>query len=252
MLSYGVGYAAYANAYLIFILPHSIITVSVMTGLLPRLSGAGRRRRPARRAGLAVGGLAADRGRHRARGRGAWSRSGRTSPACCTPARRCDRRPLHRPGHRGLRPRPAGVLGAVHRPARLLRLRGHPHPVPAAGGHRGHQRRCSRWARTPCSRCAGGWSASRWPTADLPGRPGAVHVGAPPPDRRAGRPRRGPPLRAAAGGRRARRVAGVGGGLAGGQGSATASSARRSHWPPEGWCSCSGTSARPAPCTSAS
>jgi putative peptidoglycan lipid II flippase len=39
VLSYGVGYAAYANAYLIFILPHSIITVSVMTGLLPRLSG---------------------------------------------------------------------------------------------------------------------------------------------------------------------------------------------------------------------
>ena len=34
-LSYGVGYAAYANAYLIFILPHSIITVSVVTGLLP-------------------------------------------------------------------------------------------------------------------------------------------------------------------------------------------------------------------------
>jgi putative peptidoglycan lipid II flippase len=38
-LPYGVGYGAYATAYLIFILPHSIITVSVMTGLLPRLSG---------------------------------------------------------------------------------------------------------------------------------------------------------------------------------------------------------------------
>ena len=37
-LAYGVGYAAYANAYLIFILPHSIITVSIVTGLLPRLS----------------------------------------------------------------------------------------------------------------------------------------------------------------------------------------------------------------------
>ena len=48
--SYGVGYAAYANAYLIFILPHSIITVSVMTGLLPRMSRAGGRRRPGRRA----------------------------------------------------------------------------------------------------------------------------------------------------------------------------------------------------------
>jgi putative peptidoglycan lipid II flippase len=38
VLPYGVGYGAYATAYLIFILPHSIITVSVMTGLLPRLS----------------------------------------------------------------------------------------------------------------------------------------------------------------------------------------------------------------------
>jgi putative peptidoglycan lipid II flippase len=37
-LGYGVGYVAYANAYLIFVLPHSIITVSVMTGLLPRMS----------------------------------------------------------------------------------------------------------------------------------------------------------------------------------------------------------------------
>ena len=35
---YGVGFTAYANAYLIFILPHSIITVSVVTGLLPRMS----------------------------------------------------------------------------------------------------------------------------------------------------------------------------------------------------------------------
>jgi putative peptidoglycan lipid II flippase len=37
-LGYGVGYTPYATAYLIFILPHSIITVSVMTGLLPRMS----------------------------------------------------------------------------------------------------------------------------------------------------------------------------------------------------------------------
>ncbi len=34
----GVGFFAYSNAYLIFVLPHSIITVSVMTGLLPRMS----------------------------------------------------------------------------------------------------------------------------------------------------------------------------------------------------------------------
>jgi putative peptidoglycan lipid II flippase len=37
-LPYGVGFGTYATAYLIFILPHSIITVSMMTGLLPRLS----------------------------------------------------------------------------------------------------------------------------------------------------------------------------------------------------------------------
>ena len=34
----GVGFTPYANAYLILILPHSIITVSVVTALLPRLS----------------------------------------------------------------------------------------------------------------------------------------------------------------------------------------------------------------------
>lgn len=37
-LTFGVGYVAYAAAYLVFILPHSIITVSVVTGLLPRMS----------------------------------------------------------------------------------------------------------------------------------------------------------------------------------------------------------------------
>jgi putative peptidoglycan lipid II flippase len=38
VLDYGVGYGAYATAYLIFVLPHSVITVSVMTGVLPRMS----------------------------------------------------------------------------------------------------------------------------------------------------------------------------------------------------------------------
>ena len=37
-LDYGVGFTAYSYAYLIFILPHSIITVSVVTGVLPQLS----------------------------------------------------------------------------------------------------------------------------------------------------------------------------------------------------------------------
>lgn len=38
VLDYGVGFLAYSSAYLIFILPHSIITVSVVTGVLPQLS----------------------------------------------------------------------------------------------------------------------------------------------------------------------------------------------------------------------
>ncbi|MFM8844256.1 MAG: murein biosynthesis integral membrane protein MurJ [Actinomycetota bacterium] len=37
-LTYGVGYTPYANAYLIFLLPHSIVTISIVTALLPRLS----------------------------------------------------------------------------------------------------------------------------------------------------------------------------------------------------------------------
>lgn len=38
-LGYGAGPAAYNNAYLIFVLPHSILTVSVVTALLPGLAG---------------------------------------------------------------------------------------------------------------------------------------------------------------------------------------------------------------------
>ena len=38
VLDYGVGFYAYTTAYLIFMLPHSIITVSLVTGLLPGLS----------------------------------------------------------------------------------------------------------------------------------------------------------------------------------------------------------------------
>lgn len=54
--SSGEGYAPYANAYLIFILPHSIITVSVVTGLLPRMSrAAAEGRRTALRDDLSTG-----------------------------------------------------------------------------------------------------------------------------------------------------------------------------------------------------
>jgi putative peptidoglycan lipid II flippase len=38
VLDFGAGFVAYGAAYLVFILPHSIITVSVVTGLLPRMS----------------------------------------------------------------------------------------------------------------------------------------------------------------------------------------------------------------------
>ena len=37
-IAYGVGYTPYANAYLILLLPHSIVTISIVTALLPRLS----------------------------------------------------------------------------------------------------------------------------------------------------------------------------------------------------------------------
>jgi putative peptidoglycan lipid II flippase len=39
-LALGVGFTPYANAYLIFVLPHSIFTVSLVTALLPRISAA--------------------------------------------------------------------------------------------------------------------------------------------------------------------------------------------------------------------
>jgi|SanBayMetagenome_1026888.scaffolds.fasta_scaffold02274_5 putative peptidoglycan lipid II flippase len=37
-ITYGVGYTPYANAYLILLLPHSIVTISIVTALLPKLS----------------------------------------------------------------------------------------------------------------------------------------------------------------------------------------------------------------------
>ncbi len=37
-VAYGVGYTAYTTAHLVFLLPHSIITVSLVTALLPRMS----------------------------------------------------------------------------------------------------------------------------------------------------------------------------------------------------------------------
>jgi putative peptidoglycan lipid II flippase len=37
-MNYGVGYTPYANAYLVMLLPHSIVTISIVTALLPGLS----------------------------------------------------------------------------------------------------------------------------------------------------------------------------------------------------------------------
>ncbi|NDA36633.1 MAG: murein biosynthesis integral membrane protein MurJ, partial [Actinobacteria bacterium] len=37
-IDYGVGYTPYANAYLVMLLPHSIVTISIVTALLPHLS----------------------------------------------------------------------------------------------------------------------------------------------------------------------------------------------------------------------
>jgi len=37
-IPYGVGYTPYANAYLVMLLPHSIVTISIVTALLPGLS----------------------------------------------------------------------------------------------------------------------------------------------------------------------------------------------------------------------
>jgi putative peptidoglycan lipid II flippase len=37
-VAYGVGYTPYANAYLVLLLPHSIVTISIVTALLPKLS----------------------------------------------------------------------------------------------------------------------------------------------------------------------------------------------------------------------
>ena len=37
-IDYGVGYTPYANAYLVMLLPHSIVTISIVTALLPGLS----------------------------------------------------------------------------------------------------------------------------------------------------------------------------------------------------------------------
>ncbi|MHB1739924.1 MAG: murein biosynthesis integral membrane protein MurJ [Actinomycetes bacterium] len=40
LLPYGVGFTPYSNAYLIFVLPQSVITLSVVTAILPRMSAA--------------------------------------------------------------------------------------------------------------------------------------------------------------------------------------------------------------------
>ena len=136
----GTGITAYNNALLIWQMPQAIITVSVMAAVLPRISRA-----------AADGDIAAVRDD--------ISYGLRTSavaivPAAfaflalgvpmCTPAVRQHRHrvgPQHRLHPDGLRRRPDPVLGAVRGPARLLRLRGHPHALLQHGDRRRRQRR---------------------------------------------------------------------------------------------------------------
>ena len=57
LLGYGVGLTAYQSAYMVFLLPHAIITVSVVTALLPRMSRAAVEGRTEEMRGDLVGGL---------------------------------------------------------------------------------------------------------------------------------------------------------------------------------------------------
>ena len=137
--STGTGFAAYANAQLIWGLPQAIITVSLMAALLPRISRS-----------AAEGDTGAVRDD--------ISQGLRTTAVAIVPDRLRLPRPRHpdvhadlrflghQRGHEhglhadGLRPRPDPVLRAVRRPARLLRLRGHPHPL-LQHRHRGRGQR---------------------------------------------------------------------------------------------------------------
>ncbi len=56
-LGYGAGFTAYQYAHLLFLLPHSIVTVSVVTALLPRMSRAAVEGRPGAVATDLAGGL---------------------------------------------------------------------------------------------------------------------------------------------------------------------------------------------------
>ena len=132
------GLTTYQKAHLIFMLPHSVITVSIVTAMLPALS------RIAHAGDLRQVGLG--RGAHHAHGGGAHrpdrgdphgQRRGRRGPALRL--RRRDARPGRADGpHRlGLHAGPAAVHAVLRAAARLLRPRGHPDPVL---DHRGLQR----------------------------------------------------------------------------------------------------------------
>ena len=169
----GAGITAYTNAQLIWGMPQAIITVSVMAALLPRISRAAARRRHRRGPRRHLPGPAHLRRRDRpGRLRASSPSASRCAPCCTRPA--APRPPGQHGLHPdGLRPRPDPVLRAVRRPARLLRLRGHPHALLQHGHRRRGQRRRLRpllsWSCPP----AGPWSAwpppTAWPTRSASG-----------------------------------------------------------------------------------
>ncbi|MFN8212422.1 MAG: lipid II flippase MurJ [Candidatus Nanopelagicales bacterium] len=142
------GLTTYQKAYLVFMLPHSVITISIMTALLPRMSRAaadadmrkvgafvadGMRLRRVHRPGRCepVGRRTHDRHRHlRVRGRR------RRSVNLCGS------------GHHGICGRPAALLAVLRVAARLVLHRGHPDAVLS---DRRLQRAC--WWPCPC-RCS--------------------------------------------------------------------------------------------------
>ena len=147
----GTGYTVYSTTFLIVMVPHSIITVSLATAMLPRLSAQRRRRRPARRwpprsAATLRTALAVDRA-VRAAAAGGRARPRRRDLGL----RRRPRRPTgcYIAVARAVRPGP----GVLHRPlpdaARLLRPRADPHRLLHPVRDRGHQHRgrASSWSR---------------------------------------------------------------------------------------------------------
>lgn len=157
----GVGYTAYSSAYQLWVVPQGIITVSLVTALLPRMS------RAAADGDLAQVSATVPDSAYDGRG----DRARRVPlPDARAPSRRArlsvragERRrcPGDRLGAGGVRARAGGLLRAVRALARLLRARRHPYAVPADPGHRRMSTRGCPRPRTSCCPRAGRSPASR-------------------------------------------------------------------------------------------